>query len=591
MESFLIPVTMFRQILILPVTLGSGTAEDIPGTIHKFARDLEGKDGWHEVPDHLNYLRDPATLIDQHAYAEFVYFHPYIQRFLYDRPSQQQRPLRLFRRTNTGAFDVGVRIKGEALGLTGADADKKVLVEISLPVDRICLYLFELGVAILVVEVGTGFDPKVTEDGVKKPLSLAHAQSLQNALRRIYPPYFLPETIKSDHAGAMPEYPAYLRWSESAAAPRKPSEWIGHVKNRRRNPIDPVWQRLFAPLALEGEEPDGTKVLWQQIIDERIPSMLLLGVRDSTAVERSDFTRLCFVDEPGRGYFYAEDFLRDFEERYCYDRFRNYGTRYMFSGYSMVMFGTGDPDNDDDTFHHILREHFRRHYFQMGLLIQLQFATLLSLSQRLSEAAKKEPDGGLQKEIDALEKHFLAFEQGYWFSQISNQLQARELYDLWMKRAGVRTIYQEVRKQIHAANAYLGARAQQEQTEAAVRLSVIATFGVIVGAALAFLGMNVLASPDFLAAFGVPKGVEKATPLLDPNMRQSLAAAHATVFFGILAIFAGLGKFLLGFYDPAREAATKPRRVSVTEKLNSHLSALALGFGVLFLLCLFFASL
>jgi hypothetical protein len=130
-----------------------------------------------------------------------------------------------------------------------------------------------------------------------------------------------------------------------------------------------------------------------------------------------------------------------------------------------------------------------------------------------------------------------------------------------------------------------------------VRLSVIATFGVIVGAALAFLGMNVLASPDFLPAFGVPKGAEKTAPLCDPKLRQSLAvpnlrlaAAHVTVFFGMLAIFAGLGKVLFGLYAP-REAATKPRRVSVTEKLDSHLGVLALVFGVLSLLCLLVASL
>ena len=194
----------------------------------------------------------------------------------------------------------------------------------------------------------------------------------------------------------------------------------------------------------------GDKPNWRQIIDERIPSMMMLGVREASGMTRGDFVRLCFQDEPGRDeYPYAESFLEGFEKKHCYDRFWHgeTGTRYMFSGYSMIMFGNGDPANPKDFFHATLGEHFRRHYFQMGLLIQLQFAALLSLSHRVSEAVKNKKNGDktvFRDEMLDIEREFLAFEQRYWFSQVSNQLQAREIYDLWLERTNVAKVYLEV---------------------------------------------------------------------------------------------------------------------------------------------------
>jgi hypothetical protein len=515
---------------------------------------------WSEIPDHLEYL---GSATDHSAYAEFVYFHPCIQNFLYDRVAVNGRPLRLFKRETPGRLDVEVRASAEALkgALDGnGNGNGHALIAARFGIERIHLYLFELGVAILAFEVSLPAEPRITEDGVEKPLSLAHALALQNALRRLYPPYFLPG---NDSPESIPEFPCSMKWSGAPAdaEPLAPDAWIKHVADKRRNPVASVWRDILAPLPIDS---DGCPRFgrWRQIIDERIPSMVCVGVRDLAAIERSDYIRLCFLDAPGRGLPYAEKFLDGFEADHSYDRhfYGDYGTRYFFSGYSMVMIGSGDPARRGDMFHDVLSVHFRRHYFQMGLLIQLQFATLLALSNRVSCAvadkraadSKRVDADAFRKTMLAIEGQFLQFEQRYYFSQISNQLQAQEIYTRWIDRTGISSLYRETGDQIRAANAYLDARAQDLQSEAATRLSVIATYGVIVGAAFSFLGMNVLASPELLDLTGVGKSPQ----------------GQAGAVFAVLCCSFLAGLLLLTWYKPPQAANTFPR-------LEKHLGVMA----------------
>jgi len=156
-----------------------------------------------------------------------------------------------------------------------------------------------------------------------------------------------------------------------------------------------------------------------------------------------------------------------------------------------------------DFFHATLGEHFRRTISRwLAHPIAIRRAAVAVASRLGGGQNKKNGDKTVfRDEMLDIEREFLAFEQRYWFSQVSNQLQAREIYDLWLERTNVAKVYLEVREQVRAANTYLDAREQAAQTSATTRLSVIATFGVISGAALAFLGMNVLMSADFLAGF------------------------------------------------------------------------------------------
>lgn len=551
-------VRVFRQILFLPLTLslGAGDCEtSLRTAIDEIATELgSDKSEWEEIEDHLEHL---GSAKDPYAYGEFVYFHPYIQQFLFDRPEagkDENRALRLFRRKERGALDVKFACGGQ-------------LVAIVLPVARLHLYLFDLGVAILVVELASPDFPRVNVGSASEgPFTLAHLLALQNAVRRLYPPYF----AFSDGTLSTPQYPVSLRWSWAMdERPRWANDWIDHVADHRVDPIDSAWARVL-PGALHLEKDAGDRSRrWRQIVDERMPSMVFVAVENPKDISSGDHVRLCFMDdpEPSDTFPYSETFLQNFERENCFDIFWHYGTRYMFSGYSMVALGAGNPGNPKDFFCHTIVQHFRRHYFQMGLLIQFQYATLLAFSHRVSEATARKSargaadDKAFRAEMLQIEDDFLTFEQRYWFTQISNQMQPREMYDLWLDRTGVRKIYEETRAQVRAANEFLDARAQQRQADAAERLSIVATWGVVLGLALAFLGMNVLASQDFLEAFGVPRGGAPAQHFGFNAGHARLLAAHLAVFAGALAAAMAAGRWLLRRYmsasDPASEAAQK----------------------------------
>ena len=582
MASHEIDIRAFRQILFLPLTLSLGEKDDkrtIACAVKGIADALASEDSrWEEIKDHLNHL---GSVTDAYAYSEFVYFHPYIQQFLYDGPDAEagdskskHRALRLFKRKQRGALDLKFLCN-----------DK--LVSIQLPIDRLHLYLFDLGVAILVVELAPPNCPRVNSGSASEEnFTLAHVLALQNAVRRLYPAYFK----RAGDAWTTGEYPVSLRWSLAMdERPLWTSDWIDAVAERRVNPIDPTWMRILDPLPIETDSKDKSR-RWRQIVDERMPSMVFLAVEKPQEISRGDLIRLCLMDDPGPSDAlpYSSSFLQDFERESCLDIFWHYGARYMFSGYSMTALGGGDPKNPDDFFCHTIGKHFRRHYFQMGLLIQFQFAALLAFSHRVSEATRLKQEHGadwFREEMQRIEERFLTFEQRYWFTQISNQMQAREMYDLWIERTGVRKIYEEVRDQVRAANDFLDAQAQNRQAAAAERLSIVATYGVVAGLAIGALGMNVLGSLDFLESFGVPKAAP--APLHFGAAHLALLVSHIGVFSLALGLAAAFARWALGGHAEGADAGEDG---GVARRLHEKLGHWAIGAFFVFLLCLLVAA-
>ena len=525
-----IAVAQFRQIMFLPLTLSADLdAPDLRGAVRCIADGLEAH-GWSQSTDLLGHLAtsdDTATLTPE-AYAEFVYFHGFIQKFLYRKQvGNAAADLRLFQR------NIGAALSVELPGFT-----------VSLNIERLSLYLFDLGVAILVLEVSAGDDPCIIAANGRPHLTLAHAQALQNALRRLYPPYFEDD--------GTPEYPARIGISDKTYV-SKNEDWRGQVARERTNPLAQFWRDLLSPLGVEGyhpaKHPGG---VWRQIIDERLPSMCFIETEHGKRVRRGDFMRLCFADNPSNDrYPYAEEFLKDFEREHCYDRhwYGDYGTRYLFSGYAMVMIGTGAKPKTkpgERFFRDVLQPHFRRHYFQMGLLNQLQVAALLAISHDLSQSADvRETEGGpadrLRERAAALQRRFLAFQQHYWFTQISNQLQAREMYALWRERLGTQELHEEVKEQLENVNDFLDGRWQEKMQTSAERLNIVAVLGLVFGLTASILGMNVVVSEDFFgAAFKTNK------------------ALHVLLAFGALFAVSGVARRVLDFLVPVQPGETAP---------------------------------
>ena len=497
-----IQVKQFREILIWPLQIESPRhcAPAQNGSENWYlecVRHFESACGWQETD--LIDRETARSKITQ--YAEFVYFHPFVQRFLYntdqkDCPKKTERipGLHVFRRGDIKK--VGIKLN-------------PVSLDLELDVDRVHLYLFEMGVALLVVEISYDADHDPSA-----PLSLSQAHNILDSFRRVYPPYW-----ESGHPGHCPDEVTWiLDTGERASANYQEMNCLIHfVTDTLAPPVSAHWQYLLEPMVPFRSINSRARYCYRQIGDERIPLMAYVAIDDPRSITGGDWVRLAFADDCGdsRAFPYSPDFLRDFEGRHCYDRYwynppggrirTGYewmNTRYLCAGYSFVMVGqTGSKFFSDDETGGLA--HFRHHYFQMGLIVHFHKAALLVLSNRLSKAVESFSESAdlrdlkdFNEQVERILRDFLHFSQRYWFQEISNQTQAIDLFEWWSQHLRVRELFEFVRREARDINDYLDVIEEQRAANTTVRLTVVASSGFIFTLIAGFMGMNIFKETD-----------------------------------------------------------------------------------------------
>lgn len=498
-----IPVTLFRQILIWPMVLAADADTDLADPIALSQAAVTrlttgGGSKWKRLRDPLTYLDPaPAAAPSQQAYQEFVYFHPFVQRFLYGSArDRQDSPFQIFRRTDLA--EIGATIFQGARGR---------LIQIRLSVQRLHLYVTDTGNVMLVLELSSDdglaradlprYDPESDPTAKPERLSLADVQALLNILRRTYPPYW-------DHNGLAGQCPAEvaLHWTDGRGVQRftmpDPRACARAIDRTRHPPVAQHWAELLAPLTVASacRDAGSCSPVLRHVVDERIPLMALIGVEDPTQIRPGDWYRLAFADDPGAGaYPYGRTFLEGLGARHFYDRFwdpeKGFATRYVQSGYCFAMVG-----QDNGFYRGVLLEHFRRHYFQMRLILHFHHATLLTLSDRLSQAIDRHGRDRklrhLRRAVHAVQLDILCFTHRYWFESVSNHVQPQELFEAWRAEVGTKRLFDQLNREAAESDRFLQTEEQAEQTKAAHRLNRVGAgvAGFVLTTGL--LGMNLL---------------------------------------------------------------------------------------------------
>ena len=590
-----IPVTEFRQILIWPLTMEHPALRDgqswLLGTSRQHvAADCVAATGaslermadkssaenhqphWIRVHDPLQHIADHDNAhgehqIDENAYAEFVYFHPYVQQFLY----QQQHigvfdkitgdhavPFYLFRCENVRHTEVDIPIDGSHIQRFYAD------------IGRLNLYLFSSGVALLALEVkvtGVASLPLDTVPDNEFPitlgspcLSLHDVLLFQERFRRCYAPFWHDDLVPGKVCSRVSWFNnrrtkiiSSSYGPDDAATEFQRLAGAAHARDRRYAPVFQHWRDLL-PLKLRGYQDDdkAATVWWRHVVDDRMPSMAYIALPDNKLgnISRNDFVRLCFADEPMSS-DYCQEFMYAFEENNCYDRFLHHGTRHMFSGYSYsVVCG-------DTNFQHVLVNHFRRHYFQIALLSQFEYAALLTYDGWISDTVEKHRgkfrSRQFEQDIMRIEEEMMSFTHRFSFTDLSNHLQARELHQYWRKHLGLDRLHDRLKDELKTATDYLFQRDQAEQTVSSNRLSVVAVIAAVLGLPMAFLGMNFVGDGAILGG------------ALAPNL------SSASVYFGLTALSASVGAVVSFVSTSGR------RRMAAEWSLLGFLGLIAIG--------------
>lgn len=453
-------------------------------------------------------------------------------------------------------------------------------------------------------------------------MTLADAQRFIDVARRVYPPSY-------DINGSGRTWPLFtpieFKWLGDncvVGASTKPDfseaeKLIGRTNERglRFAPISAHWRALLEPLKIAGPgeaevKPDST--VWRHVVDDRIPVMSFVSLTDAGSrfglcqssaqvakindygertraaaeaaradlrlVSRGDWLRICYADGPGDDPMpYAPDFFRSFEKDACYDRYfpsdaTTTSTRYMFTGYHFSMVGSGDY-YDSTAVHH-----FRRHYFQIGLVLIMEFALLLKTSSRMStavdrlkrtdEGRKAEAEEMFQREWLAIKEDFLQFIHLYRFTDLSNQIQASEMFKRWRNAMGLDQVFADVKAELDTASEFLIAKDQNRQAAAATRLTLIAAIFATLGLAFSFLGANVLFTDKvLLEALNGGKGL-------------ALIARHLTVIFGVVAAF-GILSFTIPYLIPKLFGNRQERDQAAFRKIAGWTAIISAGFATI----------
>ena len=471
-------VREFNHTLLWPITLRPLRREVgvEPVTYWEMLKRRPGP--WEFVDDAL-LIEDESCLA---GYEEFVYFLPYVQRFLYgvgDEGRGAQSSLHTFQRHDLEQ----VRLRTEP----GA-------AEITLEVKRARLYFFyDIDVALAVLEVA----------GENIPLNTA--AEIMDRFGRPYPPAW-----EADGGGAHCLQSVEFWGRDATGLPALLSKsdyedrekYLELVRNQRQTPLSLHWEYFLSPM-IPAYLPGGV-MKYYQIENKRIPIMSYLSFDDPRVLTRGDMVRIGFAAKWGDSDTlpYSTGFLADFEQQYCYDRYwdpENRGvemnTRYFFCGVGFATI-TGYRPND------LLLRQFRHQFFQIGLIAHFHKAALLSLSNRFSRAVERlnvrdfESVKQFKKHVRETLEVFLRFNHRYWFHEISTQVQASDFFKRWSHQLGSDALYNEVREEARDINEYLDADRHRKQADNAMRLTVVSSCGMVGTVVTGFLGMNLYTHAD-----------------------------------------------------------------------------------------------
>lgn len=474
-------VRHFRQILLWPMQL-MPIREDAPIQKHwECLQAINSDNPWREVVD--EFTGDPRHFQERH-YSEFVTFLPYVQQFLYGEGKGtssgvvQESAIRVFRRDD---------IAKVRMVFPGSDATPETFA-----VAHVDLYFFyDIDVAILVVEI-YGDD-----------LPLSRAQNSLLRLGRCYPTYWEPD-------GCGSHCPKSVEWLSSEGKVLAISDYENRQKYlsfvcRYHSPsLASHWEFLLKPLVLHHSEKEGL-IRYRQIEYHLMPVMAYLTLDDPGSLTRAEFTRVGLATAPGRSDTlpFSESYLRHFEERHCYDRYWNGqgegspGARFMCTGRVFTMVGvSGEPAFDDRKTN---LEQFRHEYFLLFLIPHFHKAALLMLRNRLVEAmnqldlTKLDSVRQFRRVIRRTLGIFLRFTHRYWSHQVSDHGQVKELYRMISEHLETDRLYAELRSELEDMSQYLDSDALRRQGETMVRLTVVATVGLIGVGTTGVLGMNLFA--------------------------------------------------------------------------------------------------
>lgn len=401
------------------------------------------------VNNHLNletateWTRNDFRLNRVVDYNEFHYFFDYVAEVLYQTGKPRNNEQDFIGHFSYNLSPGKATYRFEAPGPRG---DNKVY---SLEVDSILLHLYYSGVGVL------SFHLNNRETNQAEPEDIIRINQFG---RRVFPPFYFIDQAKVGHqdqfdedqfVGRLPVGAEIANWIEidfNDGTPPRREDWSQDISKRLK---DGEEFKFRMPAFLEpflSRIEDGYDIY--PVLDDRMFVLSWYG-NDGLARRisrgephkenyRSDdwWYRYLFVD----GKYKSVQDPADQEATMVpstYSRWRNYGTLYGVTEYSMVLLTKSLPSLRDG-YSAYLVTHLQTIYYRLAELVLVQRASIQRFSDDITHISKLDGDDPKQAEkARLLNRRYIRFVNQIYFREVTPQQQGTEIYDLLQKQARI----------------------------------------------------------------------------------------------------------------------------------------------------------
>jgi len=277
-------------------------------------------------------------------------------------------------------------------------------------------------------------------------------------------------------------------------------------------------------------DDDQAEVTVEPILDRRMVTFVWAALPDMVHTPRLDdlWRRLLYVDGDG-DYDVSHEgtpaFVEALDREHHYERWWSRTVRIGFSRYSLAMMG----DEAVTFYREYVRPHFCTLYYTMGILLLVQRAKLIQLSEASSRVARRLmdhiPDTVLAEELSCLKAMFLLFGTRYYFSEMTHQDQGIDMSRQWADIMDNPRLFAELGQEIERFEAYQSQRAADKTNWSVNLLTIVLTVAALW---TGLLGANFL--PEFVRQI-------HRTDAPDPGTFWVITGISLVVGFAVAAIW------------------------------------------------------
>lgn len=429
------------------------------------------------------------------GYNEYFYFYPFVRNaFYYEDRDKQSHIVKYFKRViKDGVFEL--HLKGNKY------RNPKVY---KLELNHVSLRIFRTHIGILLIEC-TNRSYIDIEDIIK----------INDYGRRIYP-QFLGEDSDQGYDGINITKDSFLPDKIVMSFKGfKSEESFEQQKFKKRHLVvaEYIQKLLGDDFSPSQENYPNQKVrlrqslfTYQPTIDDRMYVICWYG--------SNQLSKILFTKHSDSSYCYEQNAMwyrfvfLDGNESTCqhpgmleklikeatYPRWTDYKTLYGISRYSIVCISDGD----------FPRQHMRRHYAQMAVILLAQRASILKFSNEVAKISQNinliseknfsnnsyRDFADIEKQVEMLHAEYIRFVNCLWFTEVTPQEQGIEMYQMAVDIMHLKSDMEDLKREIKELYEFVSLYQERTANRQMNTLTVLGAISLPIMVITGFFGMN-----------------------------------------------------------------------------------------------------